>query len=149
MEIRNLHFDHLITYRISDKKANWLEGVKVLEDFPLNHEVYKNGPVFFSFEQENEDEGFFTYYMPINVEVEFEEGITDFSYLNQFKVEKALLLRQAQKVADFSTAYQKMKDYAEAEKLTVEDSYICVLLEVYGEYIIDLYVPLKEWSEVQ
>lgn len=44
MEIRGLHFYHLIMFRVRDQKENWLEGIKVMEDFPLNHEVYKNGP---------------------------------------------------------------------------------------------------------
>lgn len=149
MEIRGLHFDHLITFRVRDQKENWLEGIKVMEDFPLNHEVYKNGPVFFSFEEEEAGEGLFTYYMPINTEIEFEEGITDFAYLNQYQLKQSLLLRHAQEEFDFRTAYEKVKAYAAAENLSVEDSYICVLLNVYGEYIIDLYVPLKEWSEVQ
>lgn len=149
MEIRGLHFDHLITFRVRDQKENWLEGIKVMEDFPLNHEVYKNGPVFFSFEEEEAGEGLFTYYMPINTEIEFEEGTTDFAYLNQYQLKQSLLLRQAQEESDFSTAYEKVKAYAAAGNLSVEDSYICVLLNIYGEYIIDLYVPLKEWSEVQ
>ena len=34
MEIRGLHFDHLITFRVKDQKENWLEGIKVMEDFP-------------------------------------------------------------------------------------------------------------------
>ncbi|MDM5333146.1 biotin carboxylase [Ureibacillus composti] len=149
MEIRSLQFDHLITFRIRDKKENWLEGIKVMEDFPLNHEVYKNGPVFFSFEVEEGDEGLFTFYLPINEAVEFDEGITDFAYLEQFKLEKSLLLRQAQEEVDFKTAIQKIKDYAQAQNLPTDDSFVCVLLEVYGEYMIDLYVPLKERSEVR
>ena len=149
MDIRSLHFDHLITFQVRDKKENWLEGIKILEDFPLNHEVYQNGPVFFSYEEEKDNEGLFTYYLPINDAVEFEEGITDFEYIHQFSIEKAILMRQAQEEADFSTAIQKIKSYAATENIAVDNSFICVLLDVYGEYLIDLYVPLKEWSEVK
>ncbi len=151
METRSLQFDHLITFQMRDVKENWLEGVKLLEDFPLNHEIYKNGPVFFSYEADSnqENEGIFTYYLPINEEVEFEEDVTDFAYLNQFRLERALLLRQAQDEVDFNAAYNKIQTYAKAQNLPTEDSFICVLLEVYGEYMIDLYVPLKDRSGVQ
>lgn len=150
MEIRSLQFDHLITFQMRDVKENWLEGVKVIEDFPLNHEIYKNGPVFFSFEADSTgNEGLFTYYLPINEAVEFDEDVTDFAYLNQFRLDRALLLRQAQEEVDFSAAYEKIQDYAKGQNLPTEDSFICVLLEVYGEYMIDLYVPLKDRSVVQ
>lgn len=151
MEIRSLQFDHLITFRMRDVKENWLEGVKVMEDFPLNHEIYKNGPVFFSFEADSSEgnEGLFTYYLPINEAVEFDEDVTEFAYFNQFRLERALLLRQAEEEVNFSAAYKKIQDYAKGQNLPTEDSFICVLLEVYGEYMIDLYVPLKDRSVVQ
>ncbi|RKJ68625.1 biotin carboxylase, partial [Butyricicoccus sp. 1XD8-22] len=50
---------------------------------------------------------------------------------------------------DFNAAYNKIQTYAKAQNLPTEDSFICVLLEVYGEYMIDLYVPLKDRSGVQ
>lgn len=150
MEIRSFHFDHLITFQGRDVKENWLEGVKLMEDFPLNHEVYKNGPVFFTFEADsaNPGEGVFTYFLPINCEIAFERE-TSFQYVHQFHIEKSLLYRQAHQEVDFSTAYQKVKDYANERALAIEDTFICVLLEVYGEYMIDLYVPIKERSEVR
>nr|WP_146139667.1 hypothetical protein [Lysinibacillus timonensis] len=69
--------------------------------------------------------------------------------MDTFRLERSILLRQAQEEADFSAAYKKIKDYAKAQNLLTEDSFVCVLLEVYGEYMIDLYVPLKDWSAVQ
>lgn len=151
MELRSLQFDHLITFQTKDRRENWLEGVKVMEDFPFNHEVYKNGPVFFSFEADPNqgDEGLFTYYLPINDQVDFEENITDFAYLDTFHLDRSILMRQAQEEVDFRAAYKKIREYAKAQNLTTEDSFVCVLLEVYGEYMIDLYVPLKERSGVQ
>lgn len=151
MEIRSLQFDHLITFRTRDVKENWLEGIKVMEDFTFNHEIYKNGPVFFSFEADSKrgNEGIFTYYLPINEEVEFEENITDFAYLKKFRLGRSLLLRQAHEEVDFNAAYKKIQAYAKGKNIPTEDSFVCMLLEVYGEYMIDLYVPLKERSGVQ
>lgn len=151
MKIRTLQFDHLITFRTRDIKENWLEGVKVMEDFTFNHEIYKNGPVFFSFEADSKrgNEGIFTYYLPINEKVEFEEGITDFAYLETFRLGRSLLLRQAHEEVDFNAAQKKIRDYAKKQNIPTDDAFVCVLLEVYGEYMIDLYVPLKERSGVQ
>jgi hypothetical protein len=145
--MRPLIFDHLITYKVKQIKEKWQEGIFLMEDFPLNHEVYQNGPVFFSFEaeQQGSDVGTFTYYLPINEAVGLKEG-TDFDVLERLYVEKSLVLRQADEEVDFNVAYQKVKDYAFEHDIAIEETFFCVLLEVYGELIIDLYIPVKEQS---
>jgi hypothetical protein len=71
IEVRSLLFDHLITYETKQLKEDWQDAFLMIEDFPLHHEVYKNGPVFFSFEPERDgaNMGQFTYYLPINAPV--------------------------------------------------------------------------------
>lgn len=142
---RSLIFDHVITYETFQQKADWQEGISQLEDFPLNYEIYQNGPIFFSFQPEaqHSDKGTFTYYMPINEAVGITDG-PDYGYLERFQVEDALVLRQADEEADFQAALQKVQAYAAEQQLQLEDTFYCVVLFVYGEPIIDLYVPLKE-----
>ncbi|MBP3039676.1 DUF4062 domain-containing protein [Bacillaceae bacterium Marseille-Q3522] len=96
IEIRPLQFDHLIVYETAQKKADWLDGYTYMEDFTLNQDIYKNGPVFFSFKQvgDDPDKGLFKYYLPINGEVRLQEHAA-FSYLDKFTIGNALVLRQA------------------------------------------------------
>ncbi|MBS2967606.1 DUF5085 family protein [Metabacillus sp. KIGAM252] len=145
MEKKPLIFDHLITYVISQPKNNWQEGNFVMETLLLSHDIYRNGPIFFTYNEavRNAETGNFTYFMPINDSITFEKN-GDFQYMDTFTVDNALVLRQAQEEPDFYAAYQKVKDYATENEIQLTETYYCVLLEVYGEYMIDLYVPIKE-----
>lgn len=144
IEVRSLIFDNLLVYETKQLKEDWQEAFFMMEDFTLNHEIYKNGPVFFSVAPEiNEKKfGHFTYYLPIDSPVQLVDE-KDFRFEENFHIEAALVLRQADAAIDFQTAYQKVKDYAFEHKIELEDTYYCLLLEVYDEYIIDLYVPMK------
>ena len=145
IEIRPLIFDNLLVYETKQLRTEWQEGLFLLEDFTLTEDIYKNGPVFFSVTSErNEDKfGHFTYYLPINDGVTLEEE-SHFQFHEAFIVESALVIRQADQELDFHRAYQKLKDYASRENIQIEDTYFVVLLEVYGDIIIDLYVPIQE-----
>ncbi len=145
IEVRSLVFDNVLIYQTTQQKDDWQEALFMMESFTLNEEIYKNGPVFFSVtaDQDNDKIGHFTYYLPISGTVRLVEE-SDFHFFESFRLEKALVLRQADKEMNFTTAYQKLKDYATMNKIELESTYYCILLEVYGDYIVDLYVPMKE-----
>lgn len=150
IEMCSLVFDNILTYKVEQKKRDWQDGIYTMEDFTLNKDVYKNGPLFFSFEQNATDpeSGQFTYYLPINSPVELSEE-NEFAFEESLILDRALLLRQADEEVDFYAAYEKIKSYANAHKMEMEDTYYCVLLEVYGDYIIDLYVPIKGQGDME
>ncbi|WP_205963999.1 DUF5085 family protein [Psychrobacillus sp. BL-248-WT-3] len=143
IELCSLLFDNVLSFQVKDKKENWQEGIFELENFTLNNEVYKNGPIFFSYKEYDNDAetGLFNYYLPISTAVVLNED-AHFSFIEHLEVEKALLLRQAEQEVDFTAAYDKVKSYAIENDIELEDNYYCVLLDVYGEFIIDLYVPV-------
>lgn len=47
----------------------------------------------------------------------------------------------------FSCSLSKDKRLCCGEKKVLEDTYYVVLLEVYGDIIIDMYVPIQERSD--
>lgn len=147
IEIRPLAFDHLITLETKRLKSEWQEPYYEMEEFILNEELYKNGPVFFSFNKDGEAEGqgLFTFYLPISGPAELKEE-SEFGYLGQFRLEQALVLRQADQETDINEAEKKLRQYALKQNIVLDDTVFCVLLDVYGEYIIDLYIPIKERS---
>ncbi len=149
MEVSSLQFDSVLVYRKHNLKENWQEGLFDLEEIELNQEVYRNGPVFFSCTDDVHDssKGTFTYYLPINEHVRVRED-AEFEYQERIQIDQALTLRQAERETDFSAAYTKIKEYAAKEQIDLSDTYYCVMLDVYGEIMIDLYVPLAERSEV-
>ena len=56
------------------------------------------------------------------------------------------MLRQADQETDINEAEKKLRQYALKQNIVLDDTVFCVLLDVYGEYIIDLYIPIKERS---
>ena len=145
IEVRPLAFDHLITMKTKRLKSDWQEPYHEMEEFILNEELYKNGPVFFSFEKDGDDEekGFFTYYLPISGPAETRED-SEFNYLAKFRLEQALALRQADQEIDINEAEKKLRHYALKQNIILDDKVFYVLLDVYGEFIIDLYIPISD-----
>lgn len=139
--IRSLQFDNCLRYETRQKKEDWLIPFNKLEDFIVSQDIYKDGPIFFSVNSNQEDD--FTYYLPINAPVQLPEE-TDFSFQDSFKLEKALFLRQAVGVMDVNVAVQKLKDYADFNEIELEDTYFFVAHELYEDYIIDLFCPILE-----
>jgi hypothetical protein len=142
IEMCSLVFNNVLSYDVVQKMEDWQEGITMMEDTIVNKDVYKNGPLFFSFSQ-NPTEGKterFTYYMPINSTVLLPEE-SNFSFQDSLILERALLLRQQD--IDFYSASETLKNYANGHQIELDKTYYCVLLEVYGEYIADFYVPIK------
>ncbi|NYF23599.1 hypothetical protein [Sporosarcina sp. JAI121] len=141
IDIRSLQFDNCLRYETRQKKEDWLIPFNKLEDFIVSQDIYKDGPIFFSVNSNQEDD--YTYYLPINAPVQLPEE-TEFSFQDSFKLEKALFLRQAVGVMDVNVAVQKLKDYAEFNEIELEDTYFFVVHELYNDYIIDLFCPILE-----
>lgn len=139
--IRSLQFDNCLRYETRQKKEDWLIPFNKLEDFIVSQDIYKNGPIFFSVNSNHEDD--FTYYLPINAPFELPQE-TGFSFQDSFRLEKALFLRQAVGVMDVTATVQKLKDYADSNKIELEDTYFFVVHEFYDDYIIDLFCPILE-----
>ncbi|WP_096186927.1 hypothetical protein [Evansella halocellulosilytica] len=144
IEKRPLQFDNLLVYEKTQLRTDWQEGFFMMEDLLLTEGIYKTGPVFFSVAPTEGEKSFghFTYYLPINEAVRLENE-PDFRFEGTVQVENALVLRQANKEVDFHAAYERVREYASEQGILLEDTFYCVLLEVYGDMMIDLYVPIQ------
>jgi len=142
IEKRSIQFDNLLVYETTQLRTDWQQGIFLMEDLILAEGIYQNGPIFFSVSPlRGEDKfGHFTYYLPINHPVRLENE-PDFRYEENFYVEEALTLRQADQELDFYAAYDKVKDYAAEQGIFLEETFYCVLLKVFDDIIVDLYVP--------
>ncbi|WP_366249419.1 DUF5085 family protein [Terribacillus aidingensis] len=144
LEIKQLYFTNVLIYKNTMLREDWQDGVVIMENFILNEDIYRNGPVFFSVKSvDNEPKyGQFEYYLPVNEWVEL-EGHPKFRFESEIEIGEALVLRQASEEMDFQTAYSKITEYADLKGIELEDSFYCFLLEVYEDIIIDVYVPIK------
>ncbi|SEO94651.1 hypothetical protein SAMN04488134_12012 [Amphibacillus marinus] len=144
IERRGMQFDHLLSYQTVLTRDKWQEGIFIMEELAVGEGIYQNGPFFFSVKN-NEDEsnnGTFTYFMPINGPVAIEEN-SDFCFRERFALEDALVMRQADQLLDFYEAETKLRTYAAEQNISLEATTYVVLLEVYNEIMIDLYIPIQ------
>ncbi|WP_163581067.1 DUF5085 family protein [Gracilibacillus saliphilus] len=148
IEKRSLLFENVITYQTTQLRKDWQEGFHKMEDVILAEGIYQSGPTFFSVEPEQGENkfGHFTYYLPINNPVKFTEE-TEFGFQERFNLREALVLRQADEEKDFHAAFERIQQYAKENDIAITDTFYCVLLEVFDDYMIDLYVPLKDQGE--
>ncbi|NCG67879.1 hypothetical protein GWJ21_07915 [Bacillus coagulans] len=145
IEKRPLLFDNVLVYETTQLKEDWTESYLMMEGLPLLENVYQNGPVFFSVAPVEGEEkfGHFTFYLPINLPVQTNNE-KPVHFQERFELNNALCLRQADEELDFYAAYEKVKKYAEKENIKLKDIYYIVLLEVFDDVLIDLYVPIEE-----
>ncbi|MER2261391.1 MAG: DUF5085 family protein [Psychrobacillus sp.] len=148
IELCALMFENLLVYQTEGEKDNWQEGIYYLEDIALSKDVYRNGPLFFSYKEKVDNSGLieFTYYLPISSQVEVTED-SDFTFQKDFKLDRALLLRQADEMLNINVAFDEIKSFSNENNMEIENYFYCVLLNVYGEYIVDLYAPLKSQGD--
>lgn len=148
IELCALMFENLLVYQTEAEKENWQDGIYYLEDLALSKDVYRNGPLFFSYKEKGDSISLaeITYYLPISSPVEVSED-SDFTFQKEFKLDRALLLRQADEKLDIKVAFTEIKSFSNENKMEIEDYFYCVLLNVYGEYIVDLYAPLKSQGD--
>ncbi len=142
MERRPLVFDRVLTYQTEQQKADWQEPIGALETILLDKGVYQNGPIFFTFDgKEGAETGTFTYYLPVSEPMAIEDS--GFGYMERFHSGDALVMRQAEQEPDFDAAFGKVRMHAEKEGIVLGQNYYCVLIDVYGDIIIDLAVPVE------
>ncbi|GAE94515.1 hypothetical protein JCM21714_3677 [Gracilibacillus boraciitolerans JCM 21714] len=148
IENRSLIFENVITYQTTQLRKDWQEGFYKMEEIMLAEGIYQSGPTFFSVEPERGEAkyGDFTYYLPINNPVQFTEE-SEFGFKERFHISEAFVLRQADEAKDFHVALEKIQQHAEEKDIAIEDTFYCVLLEVFDDYMINLYVPLKTEGE--
>ncbi|MBM7541139.1 hypothetical protein [Amphibacillus cookii] len=147
IERRGMQFDHLLSYQAVLSRDRWQEGIFIMEDLAVGEGIYQNGPFFFS-ATNNEGESSsrsFTYYMPIIGPISIEEN-DEFHFRDKFVIEDALVMRQADQLLDFYEAETKLRKYASEQDISLEARTYVVLLEVYNEIMIDLYIPIQEWG---
>ncbi|WP_314067552.1 hypothetical protein [uncultured Vagococcus sp.] len=135
--------ENLLSIKAVAKEETWFNGIIELKSYMLDEGLYQTGPVFFSVEEVEGEPTLksFEYYLPISWEIGLEEA--EISFVSSLELKDALVLRQADSAGEFTEAIEKIKKYAELEKIELEKKAYCVCTEVYEEFIIDIFMEIK------
>ncbi|MBP1044993.1 hypothetical protein I6N96_01785 [Enterococcus sp. BWM-S5] len=146
MKVERLPFimKNLIRYKTVMKFDEWDKGFDVLRGIEFKEGVYKNGPLFFSMVDEENEPKYktFEFFMPISYPVDGEQN-EFLDFVDEIEISDTLMMRQADNEADFSSVRNKLEKIAEEHKYQLSNKSFCVCTDIYGEIIIDVYIPIE------
>lgn len=135
----------LVCYPKKLKKNKWWKGFSILEDSILDDGVYPIGPMFFVAEENKKEPKYldFKFYLPVNWDVE-PSNTKKMTFVGDISIKNALYFRQANDEDSFYPNLEKAKEYAEKNNIVIENKFVCVYNNFYGESIFDIYLPLSK-----
>ena len=141
------HMEHLVTYTDTCKIDDWDEGILNLESIVLDEGLYQTAPIFFTISDQVGEPEYktFEYFMPISWRAEFQSDLVN--YVEVFELPDTLVLRQADQMDSLDDALKQLESYAKNNNLILGKNKVCLCTELYGEYIIDLFVEIEKGDE--
>lgn len=138
------HMEHLVTYKDTCKSEDWEEGILNLESIILDEDLYQTAPMFFTISDQIGEPEYktFEYFMPISWKAEFQSNLVN--YLEVYELSDTLVIRQADQMDSLDDALNQLKTYAKDNNLILGENKVCLCTELYGEYIIDLFIEIEK-----
>ncbi|WP_086314730.1 hypothetical protein A5821_002343 [Enterococcus sp. 7F3_DIV0205] len=147
IEQRPLYMKNLINFSREILPKEWETGLNTLQVLELNEGLYQSGPLFFSIKDiQDHEEKSFTFYMPINWATEIPPELDSLTFTEELSIRNAVMLRQADNEDNFLAAREKIEQYAKENQITLEDTSYVICTDVFGEYVLDIYIPIKDVS---
>ena len=141
MDVISLEMNNLVYTEVKTVPDNFLTLVFQSEELLFEDGYYKNGPTLIEmkpteFEQEEQT---YKFYIPVNEPVE--NGSSQ--VIEELKFEQ--MVRQRVPFDDvIDVALESMKSALQKNEVKYEDKLIMVMIPVYGEYWVDLMIPVTE-----
>lgn len=141
MDVVSLEMNNLVYTEVKTVPDNFLGLVFESEELLFEDGYYKNGPTMIEvkpteFEQEEQT---YKFYIPVNEPVE--NGSSQL--MEELKFEQ--MVRERVPFDDgIDVALESMKSALQENEVKYEDKLIMVMTPVYGEYWVDLMIPVTE-----
>ena len=141
MDVVSLEMNNLVYTEVKTVPENFLTLVFQSEELLFEDGYYKNGPTLIEvkpteFEQEEQT---YKFYIPVNEPVE--NGSSQL--IEELKFEQ--MVRERVPFDDgIDEALESMKSALQENEVKYEDKLIMVMTPVYGEYWVDLMIPVTE-----
>lgn len=141
MDVVSLEMNNLVYTEVKTVPDNFLGLVFESEELLFEDGYYKNGPTMIEvkpteFEQEEQT---YKFYIPVNEPVE--NGSSQL--IEELKFEQ--MVRERVPFDDgIDVALESMKSALQENEVKYEDKLIMVMTPVYGEYWVDLMIPVTE-----
>ena len=133
-----MEFQNVIVKDISEKGLS-LQDISEVKLNALYQGVFTTGPILV---EGKWGKGYQKLMIPVNTEIEFKEH-TGFSFLEKLRLDDGIYYRNGEE--DFSELPVRsiMDKIANDLNVHLSDTYYCIILNVYGGKLYDIYVPVK------
>lgn len=147
-EKRSFVMNNLFCYTKKLKKEYWWKGFSEIERSRFEDAIYPMGPMFFLAKEELNESNYlnFDFYLPVSMEVEVTKKklFKKTSFVENITIKEAIFFRQATGEDYFYDKLREARKFADKEKILIEDYFICVYNNFFGESIFDIYLPIRE-----
>lgn len=134
-----LEFHNIIRRNISEENY----AINELAELRMNlmqKNVFITGPMIV---EGKWGEGFVNLLIPTSAEIEFVEN-TEFSFDKVLRCDDGIYFRTGEEEFDEEAMAVFMKKVTEDLKVELEEQYYCIILNVYGGQLYDIYAPIKK-----
>lgn len=118
-----------------------------MHDFLVENELYATGPTLFTAVETTEKDVFdYNVYLPLNTVVTLPENSV-FSFMETFHIMDGLMMRHCDVEDPLEPSNYLLKACADQNHLQLDEPFINIFLDVYGDGVIEIFAPIKQVSK--
>lgn len=140
-----LVFQNVLSTTFRHEPDQWFVPALEMKQGIIQSELYMTGPFMFKIEDfdEQTSEAAVTLYAPVHAAVQLEENET-YRFEEQFELKDGLMLRHPEVDEPLTDTYGILLAAAEEFGYKVEPMFYHIYLEVFGEGMYDVFLPILE-----
>lgn len=148
MKIRRIPiiFDHVLSTQIEGTMLDVHNYINDFRDMLIDLDLYTTSPLIYQKLKENDGKATFRLLISVNQPIEF-KGESKLSYVTRLSYKDGLHIRHADIDQDLSESYKLLEEVAEANELELVKPYMNIVINVFGDSIVDIYAPIKVVTE--
>lgn len=140
---KKLSFNNVLCISNSIRNDEITDTANELKRFIISHGLYPTGPLFYQkIQKDQEEESEFRLFMPINTVVQI-QGNSKLQFISSISFANCIYVRKADSDDPMEESYENIREYARINNKTITEDFYHVILDAYGEQIVDIYAPVE------
>lgn len=137
----NLEMNFLVGTRYIGNLEGCLEQIRYVKEIMLENSLCLLGPLILKTNAKAEKE--FEILIPIGTEFDVSSNENIF-YIDHLEISECVMERFVNLSEGVEGELNKCIEHMKNLEVSLEENYYIVLIDVYGEWVLDIYVPIKK-----
>ena len=135
-------FQNVLGMKVTCSQEEWYAYAQSIRNNVILNDLYAIGPISFQVEETNEelDEIKITFYQPVSEELHVDNE-DEFFYQKELYFEDGLLVRCVD-LDEIEEMYELLDLASKELKVKLQQPYLHIYLNVYGEGMMDIFAPI-------